>query len=169
MTLRKLEKKDAPLMLEWMHCANVVQYLNTDFEKKTIEDCLSFIEAAEHDINNINLAIVDENDEYLGTVSLKHIDPRHKVAEFAITIRSCAMGTGYAHRAMRAIMQMGFDKLQLRKIYWCVSPRNERAIRFYDKNNYQKIESPKKVIGYKNDIAKELIWYGVEAEKKLNE
>ena len=36
MKLRKLELKDAPLMLEWMHDETVVEDLHTDFASKTI-------------------------------------------------------------------------------------------------------------------------------------
>lgn len=43
MQLRKLESKDAPLMLEWMHDSDVVAKMQTDFQSKTLEDCLTFI------------------------------------------------------------------------------------------------------------------------------
>ena len=43
MNLRKLEIKDAPLMLEWMHDKSVVEDLRTNFLTKTIEDCENFI------------------------------------------------------------------------------------------------------------------------------
>ena len=38
MHLRRLELKDAPLMLEWMHDTSVVGLLRTNFASKTIED-----------------------------------------------------------------------------------------------------------------------------------
>lgn len=40
MKLRKLELKDADLMLEWMHSQDVVKMLAQNFENKTMEDCL---------------------------------------------------------------------------------------------------------------------------------
>ena len=46
MKLRKLEEKDAPLMLEWMHDDSVVHNLATDFSKKTLDDCKKFIKGA---------------------------------------------------------------------------------------------------------------------------
>lgn len=39
MRIRKLEKKDADLMLEWMHDDRVVQYLLADLSKKSDQDC----------------------------------------------------------------------------------------------------------------------------------
>ena len=89
MRLRKLELKDAPLMLEWMHDKSVVEDLRTNFLTKTMEDCENFIKCSWDDKNNWNVAIVDEDDIYMGTVSLKNI--KGKSAEFGITVRACAM------------------------------------------------------------------------------
>ena len=43
MRLRKLEEKDAPLMLEWMHDPDVVENLNKNFAAMTMDDCKRFI------------------------------------------------------------------------------------------------------------------------------
>ncbi len=139
MYLRKLIRQDAPLMLEWMHDDSVVHDLKTDFASKSIEDCEKFIECSLHDNQNLHLAIVDESDNYQGTVSLKSITDGS--AEFAITVRSCAMGNGYSKEAMEKIIDIGFDELNLSSIYWCVSPNNKRAVRFYDKNKYRRVSS----------------------------
>ena len=100
MKLRKLELKDAPLMLEWMHDKSVVENLSANFGAKKIEDCEAFIEASKNDQANLNLAIVNDNDEYMGTASLKHIDKENQNAEFAIAMRTCAMGKGYSKYGM---------------------------------------------------------------------
>jgi diamine N-acetyltransferase len=138
MRLRKLELKDVELMLEWMHDPSVVEGLQTDFASKTIQDCENFIVAAQDGSKDFHLAIVNDEDEYMGTVSLKHI--QNGSAEFAITVRKLAMGKGYSKYAMTKIIRIGFEKLNLQFIYWCVSPENKRAVRFYDKNGYQRID-----------------------------
>ena len=84
MYLRKLKLKDAPLMLEWMHDDSVVNNLHTDFASKTIEDCEKFILDNQVYSNSINLAISSDTDEYMGTVSLKHINREKASAEFAL-------------------------------------------------------------------------------------
>lgn len=137
MHLRELRKQDAPLMLEWMHDESVVHDLQTDFASKTIEDCENFIDDSLLDAHNVHLAIADEMDIYQGTVSLKNIFDG--TAEFAITIRSTAMGSGIAAEAMKKIIEVGFEEEELDSIYWCVSPDNKRAIRFYDKNGYHRV------------------------------
>ena len=159
--LRKLELKDAPLMYEWMHDEMIVKNLQTDFMKKTIKDCEDFINLSLTDHTNLHFAIVDEEDVYMGTVSLKNIN--HHTAEFGIAVRKSAMGKGYAIKAMKEIIQYGFTELQLHTVFWCVSPWNKRALRFYDKNGYQRIDMRnKKVEGYTNEQVNQYIWYAVE-------
>ncbi len=144
MRLRRLEDKDAPFMLEWMHDPTVVEHMQADFASKSIYDCTQFIQNSSTD-NSTHFAIVDDNDEYMGTVSLKHITDTE--AEFAITVRKSAMGKGFSSLAMREIIDYGFKALKLNSVYWCVNPENKRAVRFYDKNGYQRVDSPEKFGG----------------------
>lgn len=136
MNIRKLNYKDAPFMLEWMHDESVVKDLQTNFLSKTIEDCMDFIQSTQTDHQNYHLAVVDDNDTYMGTVSLKNII--EDSAEFAITIRKEAMGKGISRYAMDEMLKIGIEQIGLKTIYWCVSPDNRRAIRFYDKNHYKR-------------------------------
>lgn len=157
MKLRKLELKDAPLMLEWMHDDSVVHDLKANFAAKTLEDCKAFIQAAQDTTNNLHLAIVDDNDTYMGTVSLKHITEKN--AELGITVRKTAMGKGYAIQAMQSIIEQGFTRYGL-QVYWCVAPENERAVRFYDKNKYSRCTAPEEAKGaYSDEEMKHYIWY----------
>ena len=158
-----LEKKDASKMLEWMHDENVVRYLQGRFGDKPIADCEKFIESSWDDPINLHMAIVNDIDIYMGTVSLKHISTKNKEAEFAIALRTCAMGKGYAQYAMKQILQRGIDEFKLDRIYWCVSPQNKRAVRFYDKNNYQRMSAiDQQITGYTDEQIKEYIWYFFE-------
>ena len=48
----------------------------------------------------LHLAIASDSDEYMGMVSLKHIEDG--LAEFAITVRTEAMGKGYSWFGMES-------------------------------------------------------------------
>jgi len=159
MKLRKLELKDSTLMLEWMHDKSVVEDLRTNFLTKTIEDCENFIKSSWEDKENWNVAIVDEDDTYMGTVSLKNI--REDSAEFGITIRSYAMGKGYSIWAMKEAIQFGFEEKGIHKIYWCVSPDNKRAVRFYDKNGFERVDAKEldMIEGYTQEQIAAYVWY----------
>lgn len=146
-------------MLEWMHDKSVVEDLRTNFFEKTMEDCENFIKNSWNDENNWNVAIVDEDDTYMGTISLKNI--KEKSAEFGITIRACAMGKGYSIKAMKEVLRIGFEERGLEQIYWCVSPDNKRAVRFYDKNGFERVNA--KVLdmieGYTQEQIDSYVWY----------
>ena len=151
--LRELNIQDASLMLEWMHTADVVCYLNKNFSLATLLDCRKFIEKSLTDETNVHMAIVDNFDTYLGTVSLKNIDENNGEAEFAIVLRKCAMGKGISQVAMKLMLHIGMDELNLKRIYWCVSVDNLRAIHFYDKNGYTQVD---------NNGSKQYLWYEVK-------
>lgn len=162
MRLRELELKDAPLMLEWMHDENVVENLQTNFAAKTLADCEAFIRSCADTSENRHMAIVDDNDDYMGTVSLKHIRLDRGDAEFAITIRACAMGKGFSAYGMQQIIHVGLEDMGLHQVYWCVSPDNKRAVRFYDKNGYPRIDVCRlQPIGYTKEQMEHFIWYSV--------
>lgn len=163
MKLRRLELRDSEKMLSWMHDESVVQDLRVDYSSKTIFDCRMFIQDSWTDENNLHLAIVDDRDEYLGTVSLKNI--HDGVAEFAIAVRKEVMGSGVSKDAMKEMLRLGFMDKGLNRIFWCVSPNNRRAIRFYDKNNYKKIAAdklPRGSIGYSEKEIRMFVWYMAE-------
>ncbi len=164
MELRKLAQKDAPLMLEWMHDADVCQFMGRNFGAMTIENCKQFIASSQDDKENLHLAIVDDADEYMGTVSLKHIDMEHRIAEFAVTIRSCAMGKGYSRYGMAEIIRRGLEELHLDSVIWCVSKENLRANKFYLKNQYQMTEEIPAVYKEHYPNWAEMNWFVVKAE-----
>ncbi len=161
MDIRQLETKDAPFMLEWMHDADLTKDLKKDFASTTLEDAQGFIayarQASEKDLH---MAIVSDEDEYMGTVSLKHI--HDGMAEFGIAVRRCATGKGYSIFGMRKILEYGLEELGLNNIFWCVDPVNARAVRFYDKNEFERV-SPDTLdlegLGYEEDEISRYVWY----------
>lgn len=169
MRLRLLEERDAPLMLEWMHDLSVVGNLKADFTKKTLADCKEFIYKAQNTRDDLHMAVADDNDEYMGTVSLKHI--KHKSAEFGIVIRKKAMGAGYSVYAMKEILRVAFEELHLDKVFWCVSPMNKRALHFYGKNGYRQIDGKTIDIyeGYSGEEVEMYLWYQVERTGSTND
>ena len=138
MKFRKLELKDAEAMLEWMHSKNVVEMLAQNFENKSLEDCKQFIKNANEDESIfLHRAICNDKDEYLGTVSLKHINMQDRNAEYAISMREKAMGTGASMYGTKEILKYAFDELQLEKVYLNVISENVRAKKFYAKAGFQ--------------------------------
>ena len=149
-----------------MHDKNVTESLRTDFSSKTIEDAENFIESSWSDTNNLHLAIVSDEDEYMGTVSLKHIE--NNTAEFAVIVRAEAMRRGYSWFGMESIIEKAFNEMGLESVYWCVSRENLRAVRFYDKHNFHEaLDIPQKVLDRYDGLGN-LKWYSVLKGDEFN-
>lgn len=157
--LRRLEKKDAPFMLEWMHDATINCNFQYPFGEMSMEKVIAFIESS-LDEENKHFAIVDENDEYLGTISLKHISKKDRNAEYAIVTRKNAQGTGVAMVATQELLKYAFEELKLHKVYLNVLSENVRAQRFYEKCGFVQEGIAKDVVRIK-DKYKSLVWYGI--------
>lgn len=160
-------------MLAWMHDADVIRYMGKDFRSMTIDDCVRFIEKSKNKEHDIHLAVLDDNDVYHGTVSLKNI--AEGTAEFAIVIDRGGQGTGLAKYAVKEIIRIGFEERKLEIIYWNVLPGNRRAVTFYDKE-YDRIDIMKNkkiwrmciMSGYKNERIKEYIWYVIIRKRQID-
>jgi diamine N-acetyltransferase len=146
-------------MLEWMHDNDITCNFQLDFANTTIEEALNFIENSYSNTDQ-NFAVVDEYDEYLGTISLKHISYSNDKAEYAIVMRKKAHGTGAAVSATRELLKYAFDTLNLHKVYLSVIEENIRAQKMYEKCGFVyeglDIDSVKINGKYKNHK-----WYGI--------
>ncbi len=138
--LRNLEVKDVPFMLEWMHDPQIQKCFQKNMLGMSQDDAEEFCRTSaenqrnkENECSDIHYAIVEEQDEYLGTISLKSIDRVSASAEYAISTRSCVQGRGVAQEATRLILQKGFNEMGLNRVYLNVLSDNTRAVRFYEK------------------------------------
>ena len=159
--LRQLEPKDATFMLEWMHDPDINQVFAAPFASFTLERVQAFIEnAGKEPEKNLHLACVDEKDEYLGTISLKNINRENQNAEYAISFRKCAHGTGASRYATQEILRIAFEELGLEKVYLYVLSINPRANRFYQKVGFVHEGTLRKHVMHGEALCDEL-WYGV--------
>ncbi len=166
--LRFLENKDADGMLEWMKDPSITCFFRFDPSNITRESCEEFIRSAKSIPKNLHYAIVDENDNYLGTISLKEIDMINKRAEYAICTRKCSHGTGNAWKATKQILEIAFEQIKLESIYLNVLAINERANAFYKKVGFRFKYCEEHAIEIRGEW-KDLNWYDISAEKYFGE
>lgn len=165
--LRKLESKDIPFMLEWMHDEESKIIFQNDFASIDETKAKNFV-LNSFDDENQHFAIVDDNDEYLGTISLKHIDQKNGNAEYAISTRKKIRGTGGNFQATQLILKYAFEELDLNKVYLNVLSSNIRAIKFYKKNGFVYEGTFKKHL-LVNNMYQNLEWYGILKEEFKND
>ena len=133
--LRTLSLDDLPLMKEWMMDKEVTQYFR--FNGYDESKVTQYIKDSLVDTQNKHFAIVDANNIYLGTISLKNIDLVNKHAEYAIVLRKAFWGKGVGKQA--SLLLIDFAKqIGLHKIYLNVLSTNTSAIQLYEKLGFRK-------------------------------
>lgn len=162
--LRALRESDAPLMLEWMQTPDIACFFRFDAAAMTEASCRTFIESANREQHSRHYAIADEADEYLGTISLKDIDGDS--AEYAISTRKKAHGTGAAAQATELLFEIAFRELCLQRVFLNVLTENLRANAFYRKTgfSYERTENDAVEI---RGVRKDLNWYAISRETYL--
>jgi diamine N-acetyltransferase len=156
--LRQLRSEDAPLMLEWMQDPSIACFFRFDAASMTEEKCRSFIASANADPDSRHYAIADEQDCYLGTISLKNIAEGR--AEYAISTRKCAHGSGAAIQATSEVLRIAFDELGLDTVYLNVMTENLRANAFYRKAGFHYTHTEKAALEIRGE-RKDLNWYEI--------
>ena len=163
MQIRKLNNSDALGMLEWMHDPEISSHFRTDFSRMTKKDVQKFILDAQNFHQYRHYAIVDDEDKYLGTISLKEIDLVNMKAEYAIVLRKEAMGKGVAYHASKMILRIAFQELGLNKVYLNVLSNNKRAIELYERLGF-KFEGCFRQELLINGKFEDLNWYAIIKE-----
>lgn len=164
--LRRLEEKDVPEMLAWMHDPKVNCRFRFDFSSMTEEKALDFVRNSYTDENQ-NFAFVGDDDKYLGTISLKNISRVDNNAEYAVVTSHGAQGTGAAYEATMAILKYAFETLELNRVYLNVLVENERANAFYKKCGFQYEGVFKEHLCIRGEY-KDLNWYGMTREDYMS-
>jgi len=136
MRLRALELKDAELMLEWMKDEDLNRYFRFDADSVTLDSVKDYISKASSCESDKHYAIVEDDDIYLGTISLKNIDVNNSNAEYAVALRKVSIGSGIARAATLDILNKAFEMFHLNKVYLNVVSENKRAVRFYEKMEF---------------------------------
>lgn len=129
---------------------------------------LKFIKEAEVkpiDGKSIHFAVVDEKDEYQGTISLKNVDLTSLNAEFAISLRRSAQGKGIATQSVRELLNLAFNEFGLERVYLNVLSENKRAIHLYEKCGFAYEGEFRKHLFLRGEY-KSLRWYSVLWEER---
>jgi diamine N-acetyltransferase len=150
-------------MLEWMKDPDITRQFRADFSNSTFDSVLKFVETAQDFTYSRHYAIVNELNEYLGTISLKNIDTSNLKAEYAIVLRKIAQGTHVAQDASKAILDIAFNELHLHKVYLNVLTQNTRANRFYQKFGFKLEGTFRDDIKIENEFYS-LNWYSILKE-----
>lgn len=136
--LREFIPSDAEYIFRLHNDVDVMKYISSKKDKGfTMQECESFIEKCmlgyqKHPGIGIWATITKETNEFIGWTTLKHLD---KTVDMEIGYRyfKSFWGLGYATEAARALVDYGFDVLNLNKITAIAMIENRASIRVIKK------------------------------------
>lgn len=160
MQLRDLNFDDSNNIMNLFQDKDVTKFLHQDFNNFSLDDAHRFISESIGNIDEIDKAIITDENEYVGIVSLRYIDFEEETAELVIVVKPFYFSKGYAWFAVSRMLKFAFNTLKLRGVYWCVLNTDNRAIRFFDKHGFNRPDEdiPSK-IKERHFCEKDLIWY----------
>lgn len=134
--LREYREEDFPCLRGWINDPETTQNMSPIFDRVQTEAMTRefFNNVTGNKLPGHYMIIADgETEEYIGQCDLRtSSDPSHQ-AGLAIVIPDLAnRGKGYGREAMDLILQLGFNRLNLHKIWLHVFARNTGAIHLYE-------------------------------------
>ena len=141
--LRAYEKSDLDAVMKWVNDEEVTDLLGGEMlaypASSLVEE--KFIEAAAASSDkqkNFAIETLAER-RYIGGISFNVIDWLHRCAGLGIVIGDKSLwGKGYGTDAMRVMMRLGFDKMNLHRLWLHVHDYNQRAIASYEKCGFKR-------------------------------
>jgi RimJ/RimL family protein N-acetyltransferase len=138
--LRGYEKSDVDLLVRWFADEEVTDLLGpmqTPMTRAHQERMIERVTAA--DSNEKAFVIETLEGKPIGDCGLRSFNWTSRYAELFITIgeKSC-WGRGYGADAVRLLLRLAFDKLNLHSVWLTTLATNERAVRCYQKCGFKR-------------------------------
>ncbi|MAG47659.1 GNAT family N-acetyltransferase [archaeon] len=118
--LRQIEESDVEGNYpEWFNDKEVCKYNGHGEVVNTKEKTLEYVKSVRNSEHTLVFAIIDKNnDRHIGNISLQKINKKDSNAEIAIIIgEKDYWGTGVGKEAWKLIMDYGFSKMNLHRLY----------------------------------------------------
>ena len=132
--LRAYEKSDADALFRWFSDEEVTRWLGPpNFPSRTQQE--KFIELAQASGEDAKYFAIETLDgKLVGDTGLRFIDWKSRKAEFFITIGEKQFwDKGFGTDALRIVIRLAFEKMNLNRLWLTVLADNPRAIRCYEK------------------------------------
>lgn len=132
--LRGLEKEDLlGNMFNWANDSEVTLYMYMGLKPNSKELMAQEYDRTIHSEKDIAFAIVDKKtDAHIGNIGLYVINWLYRSAEYRIVIgEKDFWKKGYGAEAAKLVIDYGFNKLNLNKIWLGVNSENKAAVKSY--------------------------------------
>ena len=168
--LRALTEKDLTQeYVQWLNDEEVCRYNSHAIFPNTEQKMKNYFESLDNQ-QEVVLAIIDTSTgRHIGNISLQNINWVSRNAEFAILLGDRDYwGMGYGEEAAKLIVDYGFERLNLHRIYCGTIEENEGMKKLALKLNMQE-EGIRREAIFKNSQYLNIVEYGVLRDEYLNE
>ncbi len=140
--LRAYEKSDLDAAMKWVNDEEVTDLLGGEMLAYPVSSLAEakFIDAAANPSDRHKDFAIETLAErrYIGAISFNVIDWRNRSAGLGIVIGDKSLwGNGYGTDAMRVLMRLAFDEMNLHRLWLHVHDSNKRAITSYQKCGFK--------------------------------
>jgi len=141
--LRAYEKSDLDAVMKWVNDEEVTDLLGGEVLAYPVSSIVEgeFIETVAASSDKSKHFVIETLAEprYIGAISFNVIEWRNRSAGLGIVISEKALwGKGYGTDAMRVLMRLAFDKMNLNRLWLHVHDGNRRAIASYEKCGFRR-------------------------------
>lgn len=139
--LRGPEQADLPLFVAWLNDPEVRHNLAAYWPMSMAREERWFADLSSRPVHEQPLVIeIQDGDAWtpIGNCGFHQIDWVHRSAELGIMIGvKSHWNQGYGTEAMQLLQQIGFETLNLHRLYLRAYERNQAGIRAYEKAGFQ--------------------------------
>jgi RimJ/RimL family protein N-acetyltransferase len=141
--LRAYEKSDLDAVMKWVNDEGVTQFLRDELfaypvSRAQEERFIEHVSIPSHTSREFALETIADR-TYLGGIGLHDIDWILRSAEAGIVIgNKDYWGKGYGTDAMRTLMRLAFDRMNMHRVWLRVYDFNVRAIASYERCGFQR-------------------------------
>jgi RimJ/RimL family protein N-acetyltransferase len=134
------EKGHVPKTVEWVNDEEIIKLTDRSPEPVTLEGCYKWYDGIMEDKTKKLLAITADNGRsHIGNCGLFEIDKRSKKAKLWIYIgEKDYWGKGLGRKALKQLLDLGFQDLGLNRIYLYIVEDNTRAQKLYESVGFAK-------------------------------
>ena len=163
--LRELERRDLSEINRWRNDPELVEFLGSPFRYINLETDEAWFENYQtHRYEQVRCAIVDDNDQILGLVSLVGISQIQQLASFHIMIGNKEyQNKGLGTFAIREILNHAFMNMNLHRVELDVLADNLRARHLYEKMGFV-LEGTKRKSAFKDGDYRDVCMYAILKE-----
>jgi len=142
-----MSEKDAAPYVKWLRDPDITALLRAR-RVPSAKERAEQLRALNSSSNDLVAGIeIKDTAKLIGTIGLRHINWRKRLAEVAIFIGDKKeWNKGYGTEAMKLLIDIGFKKLGLEKIQLRVNPSNVRARHIFEKVGFKERTADKEFI-----------------------